>query len=122
MCRMLVLSMLVLLAWVTLGSGRPVGGPQPLTKEIIEPYGRLGFTVRFKAGEPATVIASGDQRTYLGLYIYDQDGNCVAWDDMGDKRTRDDLAVQWHPLETGLCTVEIRNFGPLHNVCQIAFR
>ena len=122
MRRALILSALALLVWATLGSGGPVEGPQVGTNRVIEPYGHETFTVSFKAGEPAVVIASGNQQTYLGLYVYDADGNCVAWDDLAEKNTRDDLAVRWYPDRTGPYMVEVRNFGALHNIFQIAFR
>jgi hypothetical protein len=122
MRRSLVVASLVLLGWVTLGSGAPVEGPAVALKVGIEPYGRQSFPLTFKAGEQAKVIASGNQQTYLGLYIYDDQGNCVARDDMGDTRTRDDLAVEWYPPSTSEYTIEVRNFGPMANVFQIAFR
>lgn len=105
---------------------RPVS-PQELervarTQELVPPYGQRNYSVVFFQGQRALIIVSGDQQSYLGLYVYDEEGNCVAQDDLGGQGSWDDLAVAWYPLRTGVYRVEVRNFGPRPNVFQIALR
>ena len=122
MRRLLALAGMALLVGALLVRAASVGG-RGGGKGWIEPYGSRSYRpLAFKGGEKATVIVNGTGRTYMGLYIYDQHGSCVAWDDLGAKGVKDDLAVEWYPPHTGLYTIEIRNFGHLPNFCQRALR
>jgi hypothetical protein len=122
MHRVVPLVALLLLCGVLLLRGAPVGGERGVRGEI-EPYGIRHYQpLAFKGGEKALVIVSGNGQTYMGLYVYDQQGNCVAWDDLGNKHTKDDLAVEWYPAQTAPHTIEIHNFGPRRNIYQMAVR
>jgi hypothetical protein len=81
------------------------------------------YVLEFKGGERAVAIASGDgAATYMGLYVYDNHGNCVAWDDDASWGTRDDLAVEWFPQRTDVYTIEVSNCGLRVNQCKVILR
>jgi hypothetical protein len=88
----------------------------------VDHFGSRYFTEAFKGGEPGKVIVIGDGRTYLGLYAYDPDGNCVAHDDQGSFSTRDDRAVEWFVPRTTVYTVEVRNLGRSVNQFEMAVK
>jgi len=73
-----------------------------------------------KPGQRAQVIVSGDGSSYLGLYVYDRHGNCVAWDDEVNPRSTDDLVGQWSATVAGAYTVEVRNLSAVKNKVQYA--
>src|ERR1051325_654969 len=59
------------------------------------------FSVTFRGGEVARVSLSGDGSTNLDLYIYDQYGRLIVYDnDYGD-----DCFVQWLPYYTATFTI-----------------
>src|SRR5579864_2112370 len=72
----------------------------------LPPFRRLVESELFAGGAVidakvrANIIACGQLRegTYLGLYVYDEHGNCVTWDDLGSSSTKDDNAVEWFPM------------------------
>jgi hypothetical protein len=109
---------------IMLGSillGAPV---VPLKQQLVQvpQFSSVSYTREFKGGEIAKVIASGSGASYMGLYVYDIYGNCIAWDDEGTPATCDDLEVEWEPREKGIYTVEVRNCGPRVNQCKVIFR
>jgi hypothetical protein len=122
MRRLTFLCGLLLVACATGGSGAPVKGPYPKSKQVVEAYGVRTYAETFKAGERASIVVVGNGATYLGLYVHDEGGNCVAWDDKGDYPNRDDLAVQWFPPKAARYTIEVRNFGPSPNTFEMAIR
>jgi hypothetical protein len=102
--------------------GSPVQ-PVPLRVFALEPGTSRLETHTFKAGERASVISIGREgATFLGLYIYDEHGNCVTWDDIGTSSTKDDVAVEWFPSRAAPYTVEVRNFGLAVNKLELAVR
>jgi len=80
------------------------------------------FREAFKGGQRASAIAIGDGSSYMGLYVYDLHGNCVAWDDEGIWRTRDDLAVEWYPYRTAVYIIEVHNSGIRPNAYKVVMR
>jgi hypothetical protein len=88
-------------------------------KGNVGPYEFTARSEDFVGGQRAAIIAIGNGRTHLGLYVFDSLGNCVALDDMGNSRTRDDLALEWFPEQAGAYTYEVRNFGPFTNTYEI---
>jgi hypothetical protein len=119
------------LAWIGLClllllTGASFGGPlEPIRtddKVTIRPLGQHSYLAPFEANQRAVVIASGNGRTYLGLYVFDRHGNCVAKDDHTGPATCDDCAVEWFPTEIADYSVEIVNLGRNSNVVQLAVR
>jgi hypothetical protein len=110
---------LVLLGNILLGA--PV---VPLKQQLVQvpQFSNVSYTREFKGGENAKVIASGTGVSYMGLYVYDIYGNCIAWDDEGTSATCDDLEVDWEPRAKGVYTVEVRNCGARVNQCKVIFR
>jgi hypothetical protein len=113
---------MALLCLAGLGNGSPV---PPVAPRLIplEPGGGMLETRRFKGGERASVIGVGrDKNTFVGLYVYDEHGSCVAWDDIGTASTKDRVTVEWFPVRTAPFTVEVRNFGLALNKLEFAVR
>jgi hypothetical protein len=110
------------LAAACLVRGGPVSGSAWLKKIEAPPHRSWSVGTTFKGGERATVIVSGTGASYLGLYVYDEDGNCVARDDLGDKGVRDDLTVVWYPPRTAPYRIEVRNFGARLNQFDLVTR
>lgn len=69
------------------------------------------YTIRFRGGEQACVVVSGDGDTDLDLYIYDQNGNLVD----SDADYTDDCVCVWTPRWTGPFTIKIVNRGGVYN-------
>jgi len=87
-----------------------VGGP-------IRRYDRVNgnstdtWTIRFRGGEPAYVVVSGDGDTDLDLYVYDENGNLITSDTDGT----DDCVVSFYPRWTGTFYIRIKNLGSVYN-------
>jgi hypothetical protein len=114
----LLLGLAGLLLVIGDGHGGPVA-PFPKDEPELSPLAGRDYTREFQGGKRATVLAIGDGATYMGLYVYDAQGNCIAWDDEGNPRTCDDLAVTWTPRDSAFFTVEVRNAGLMKNKCQV---
>lgn len=69
------------------------------------------YNIRFRGGELAMVIVSGDGDTDLDLTIYDENGNLITSDTDGT----DDCVVSFTPRWTGVFKVKIRNYGRVYN-------
>jgi hypothetical protein len=91
-------------------------------EQSVPPYSIRPYTDAFKKGELGRVIASGVGDTCLGVYVFDSQGNCVAWDDKSEARTGDDLYAEWIPGEQERFIVEIRNAGFESNTFRLALR
>lgn len=95
----------------------------------LEPYGAKTIVEEFEANRRASavVVGIGVQAArymgpYMAVYVFDERGNCVAWDDEGDPSVRDDLAVEWHPPQQGRCAMQVFNQGHYGNKFVIAVR
>jgi hypothetical protein len=107
---------------VSLGGGVPLDGPKTVTAGV-EPYGQTSFVNVHDGRKRASAIVIGDGSTYLGVYVFDRWGNCVARDDFaGSPAGRDDLAVEWYPPEVGPYAVDVCNFGRSGNDFTIVIR
>jgi hypothetical protein len=103
----------------------PVQRRDPLigkARPTLEAYSGATVTDEFRGGERAGVVVSGNGSTQMGLYVYDEHGNCVGSDDQGGQGVYDDLAVVWFPPRTARYTIEVRNLGPLPNTFELALR
>ena len=69
------------------------------------------YNMSFRGGENATVIVSGDGDTDLDLYVYDNNGNLIAYDNDGT----DDCVVSFTPRWTGNFKIKIKNLGRVYN-------
>jgi hypothetical protein len=115
--------MVLLAIWGSVGGGSPVNPVELRRAKSFPPFHHITETRPFIGKERACVIIVGTtNQAYMGLYVYDAHGNCVALDDMGNAATRDQLAVEWYPPETGPYAIEVRNLGPLANGFEIVVR
>jgi hypothetical protein len=126
-----VIALAVLLLVVSLGvQGSPVELVKPRIGLSLLPFRRLvesrlfeGRAVFDPEKDRANVIAIGQEgASNLGLYVYDVHGNCVAWDDLGSSSTRDDVAVEWFPMQKERYTIELRNLGAATNRLDLIIR
>ena len=111
MKRMLTLLAAILALSVTdTGRGGPISPFKQETPHVAQLSSQT-YMRTFRGGERANVMAIGTGATYMGLYVYDRHGNCVAWDDWGMPISRDDLSVDWYPRQTAPYMIEVRNSG-----------
>lgn len=85
--------------------------PTTETEECVLANSTDTYCVTFKGGEEAMVIVSGDGDTDLDLYIYDEYGNLIDY----DNDDMDTMVCTWIPRWTGKYTIEIRNLGDVRN-------
>lgn len=104
--------LVAVLSGAVVGTGAPLERDKRAFKGRVEAYGDLNYWRKFEGAVPAKVIAAGTSgQGYLGLYVFDAHGNCVAHDHAITNRTRDDTAVEWVPAQTGLYSIELRGLG-----------
>jgi hypothetical protein len=94
--------------------GGPEGGSK-LEAQEIRPYQTVSEQMKFRGGEMATVIASSQRGTDVDLYVFDEAGNLVAWDDS----PLDACAVEWLPERPARYAFVVRNTGPSRDVVEI---
>lgn len=69
------------------------------------------FKVRFRGGERAMVLVSGDGDTDLDLFIYNANGDLVD----SDTDDTDDCVCIWTPRYTSTYTIKVKNYGRVYN-------
>jgi len=87
-----------------------VGGPGKTVSKVAA-RGTDSYTIKFWRGELAEIYLSGDGDTDLDLYVYDESGNLIDWDD----DYTDDCYVSWVPRWTGSYVVKVVNRGRVYN-------
>ncbi len=103
--------------------GGAVLQPRKPERHLVTPLDRMSIVERFEGGRRAGAIVIGNGRSFMGVYVFDRHGNCVALDDsMGAGPVRDDLAVEWFPAETGAYSIEVNNFGLSANAFTLVVR
>lgn len=111
----------VLLCVATLNAELVLPRPR-ITGQNIGGFRLHSYVETFKPNERALVIASGEFRSCLGVYVFDAQGNCVAKDDGGAPKAADDLVTEWIPEGDARYSIEVRNAGYSANEYQIAIR
>lgn len=92
------------------GTKGAVGGPK-YSNDCVSAYSTDVYTVRFRGGENAIVVVSGDGDTDLDLYVYDENGNLIDYDtDSGDQ-----CVCTFSPRWTGDFVLKIKNLGSVYN-------
>lgn len=76
-------------------------------RTVVGSGGAHTYRVRFRGGELARVLVSGDGDSDLDLYIYDENNNLICKDD----DATDDMVCQWSPRWTGDFLIRVRNRG-----------
>jgi len=91
-----------------------VSGPRQGTYYI---YGGTAdtYVVAFKKGILAEVAVAGAGYTDLDLYIYDENGNRITY----DEDYSDDCYVSWYPRWTGNYVIRVINRGSYTNAYTI---
>jgi|TergutMp193P3_1026864.scaffolds.fasta_scaffold01008_9 hypothetical protein len=94
----------------TRGSGSP-----KYQVDRVSAYSTIRYQLRFYANQWAEIMVSGDGDTDLDLYIYDTNGNLIAY----DEGYTDDCYVRFIPRWTDYFTIVIKNLGRVYNQFQI---
>ena len=69
------------------------------------------YNIRFRGGESALVIVTGDGDTDLDLFVYDENGNFIT----SDTDAGDDCVVSFNPRWTGNFKIKVKNYGRGYN-------
>jgi hypothetical protein len=93
-----------------LARASPIAGPG-VSVSRAQAFGSVWFNETFRGGETAVVTIRGDGDTDLDLYVYDANGNLVAWSNGPTDRE----TVRFTPLWTGRFRIEVRNLGRVWN-------
>lgn len=104
--------------WALGSPQRPVADRQ----EDIIPQQVHTWIHKHEGGQKSWVAISGTGVCSLGLYVYDQHGNCVARDDFAGLEVRDDLAAAWRVPTTGEYAIEVHNLGLVANTYDMAVK
>jgi hypothetical protein len=91
-----------------------VGGPGHAVARV-EAFSKVSYDIHFRGGEFATVIVAGDGDTDLDVFVYDENGHLIAFDD----DPTDDCVATWTPIWTGRFRIEVRNLGLVSNRFEI---
>jgi hypothetical protein len=86
------------------------GGPRQGI-ETVAALGTVSYVLPFQANQLAQVYVSGDGTTDLDVYVYDQNGNLIEYDDDWG----DECLVRWIPRWTGQFTIVVKNLGRVWN-------
>lgn len=92
------------------GTRGAVGGPQ-YAESNVAAYGTDIYRVKFRGGEIARVVVSGDGDTDLDLYVYDENGNLIT----NDIDYTDQCVCTFQPRWTGMFVIKIVNRGRVYN-------
>jgi hypothetical protein len=92
-----------------------VGGPREGVN-VVNGLSTMTFKLPFQAGRPATVFISGDGASDLDLYVYDENGVLIGY----DENYSDDGIVRWTPRWTGSFIIDVVNKGRNWNQFVIA--
>jgi len=92
-----------------------LGGPR-YQVDAVNAKSYLDYQLAFTAGRLAEIVLSGDGDTDLDLYVYDANGNLIAY----SEDYSDDCYVSWVPAWTGSYTIRVANRGRVYNRFEIA--
>ncbi|WP_461252773.1 hypothetical protein [Treponema sp. R8-4-B8] len=92
-----------------------VGGPR-YQVDRVGAGGTVTYTLAFEANKLAEVLVVGDGDTDLDLYIFDQNGNLIVY----DEGYSDNCYVRFVPKWTGNFIIVVKNRGRVYNRFQIA--
>ncbi len=81
----------------------------------VEAYDVDNYDIRFRGGEMARIVVSGDGDTDLDVFVYDADENLVA----SDVDPTDYCVVSWRPRRSATYRVEVHNLGDVYNIYTI---
>lgn len=109
-------TLLALIKNVQDSATRGAVGDYEATTTTVAAQGTDIYKIRFRGGEQAIVIVSGDGDTDLDVFVYDSNGNLVA----SDTDNTDDCVCVWTPRYTGTFTIKVKNYGRVYNRYVIA--
>jgi hypothetical protein len=80
-------------------------------RDTVRAYRTDVYRTTFVGNEEAVISVSGDGDTDLDCYVYDANGNLIAYDDDGS----DECYVSWTPRWTGEFLLKVVNRGGVYN-------
>lgn len=81
------------------------------TSDCVNAHSVDVYRITCRGGETTTIYVSGDGDTDLDLYVYDSNGNLIAYDDDG----LDECLVRFVAYRNHTFTVRVRNRGSVYN-------
>jgi hypothetical protein len=109
-----VLAMAMTFGVSAIAAADPLPGPI-FKREIVRAFSSDAFKVHRYGGEVSRVTVCGDGDSDLDVYVYDEKGNLIAFDD-GES---DYCQVSFAPNRTQSMIVRVVNRGALSNVYSI---
>ena len=123
MKRLAVLVFLLALLCVSIGNADLLKPQKFSAEQKIASMSIRAYARQFKPNESALAHVYGNGNSSLTLYVFDPQGNCVAWDDnITDPQYCDELAAEWISDSLGRYSVEIRNVGTSPHTFTIGIR
>ena len=86
------------------------GGPKHAI-DTVNAFSNDTYQITFVAGQLAQVYVSGDGSTDLDVFVYDQNGTLITFDD----DYGDECLVRWIPNRTSTYRVVVKNLGRYWN-------
>lgn len=119
-----VLLVLVSALAVRGGPLNPIDAERGFLSATLEPFSVRTFGETCKAEERTMIMAIGRGNSPIAVYVFDPQGNCIAWDDLAlnRKNVSDDIALAWHPPREMRYDIELRNFGRESNLVEFTIR
>lgn len=122
MSRLRFVCVVVIFAMVGLFRGDAAAERPSVVREAIPSFACTAYRAVFKADEAARVIVIGNGRARLALYAFDENGNCVARDDLPSPEVVDAAALLWFPAKRQSHHVVVSNLGAVPNVAEVVIR
>jgi len=127
----LLVSAAALAVSAALVSGTTVLPVKALAKIPLPAFGSRTFDIHFVGSQRAAVMCFPSGKAYVGLYVFDPQGNCVAHDDIAPSRPIrdaesaekyycDDCGVVWYPADSSICTIDVISLGKTANTFTLA--
>lgn len=105
----------VLTAVMVIGAAA-TGFAQSLRWGRVDGFSTASWTVWGNRGESITVRVNGDGDTDLDLYVYDDGGRLIVFDEDAD----DYPMVTFNVLRSSRFTIQVRNLGRVYNEYSIS--
>lgn len=97
------------------GSRGAVGGPKATIDRVLAGDTDV-WPIRYEGNQIAEIAISGDGDTDLDLYVHDENGNLICF----DEDYSDQAYCRWAPRWTGTFYIKVKNLGGVYNQYSIA--
>lgn len=119
----LIIGFLALLLFVPTSNADLLKPQQYYLEQKVAAMSSRAYRLQFKPNESNLVQAYGSGSSTILLYVFDTNGNCVAWDDnVTDPQYCDEVGTDWVANGDGRYSVEVRNVGVSPHAFSMAVR